>query len=147
MNNSEYNFKSIDNSINKDDKDWTVLSIKITKLKSDISFGCKYCLYRKIAYIDKNNKSYQTGSLFVPINNLKNIIFFFRLLFSGKTFGHFVDIKFNSQSRFTLIESIELPDSNNLLFDKNSKIKISKRVISIPNQKFKFYVEEELEIL
>jgi len=147
MNNEELSFKSIENSININDKDWTVLSIKLTKLKSNIEFGCTYCLYRKIAYLDKYNKSYQTGSLFVPVNNLKNIFFFFRLLFSGKTFGHYVNTKYPNQSRFKLIENIEIENSNNLLFDKNAKMKISKRIIYIPTQKFKFYVEEELEIL
>lgn len=147
MNNIELSFKSIENSINKDDKDWAVLSIKLTTLNASIKFGCKYFLYRKIAYIDRDNKTYQTGCLYVPINNLKSISFFLRLIFSGKTFGHFVDSNHPNQSRISLIESNEIKNSNNLLFDRNSSIRISKRLILIPTQKFKFYVEEELEIL
>lgn len=143
---SEYSFKSIDNSINKENKDWTILSLRITKNKSNVNLGCQYCLYRKIAYLDNGNKTYQTGSLYVPINNLRYIIFFLRLIFSGKTFGHFISLKYPKMYRFKLINTVELENQDNLLFKSDSRIKVSERVLLVPTKKFVFYVKEELEI-
>lgn len=144
---NELSFKSIDNSTNHENKDWAVLSIKITKLKTDINLGCKYCLYRKIAYLDDKNTTYQLGALYVPINNLRNILFFIKLNFSGKTFGHYISIKYPKSFRFKFIGSEVFSNHNNLLFHANSEIRLSKRVLLIPNKKLKFYVEEELEVL
>jgi len=143
---AELSFKSIDNSINKDDKDWAILSMKITKNKSKVDLGCKYCLYRKIAYLDKTNKTYQTGSLYVPLNNIRCITFFLRLIFSGKTFGHFVSLKYPKMYHLELISTTVLENQNNLLFKNFSRIKVSERVLFMPKKKLKFYVKEELEI-
>ena len=140
-------FKSIDNSINKEEKDWTILSIKIVKLDKDLSLGCKYNLYREIAYLDRFNKTYQIGKLYIPINNLKNIWFFICLLISRKTFGHYVDKIYGGQYKIELIKTCEINYNNNLLFDIISKSRISERFVYIPTQNFKFYVEEELEVL
>jgi len=144
---NEFSFKSIENSTNQNNRDWAILSIKIIKIDSQIKIGCKYCLFRKIAYLESNNTTYQTGVLCVPINSLKNILFFLKLNFSGKTFGHYISLKYPNSFRFKLIECKVLSNSNNLLFQTNSKIKVSKRILLVPNRKLKFYVEEEYEIL
>jgi hypothetical protein len=144
---NELSFKSIENSINQNNRDWAILSIKITKLDSKINIGCKYCLYRKIAYLEADNTTYQIGVLFVPINSIKNILFFIKLNFSGKTFGHYISLKYPNSFRFKLIENIDISNTSNLLFQADSKTKVSKRILLVPNRKLKFYVEEEREIL
>lgn len=144
--NEQLSFKSLENSINKDDKDWAILSIKITKNKSSINLGCKYCLHRKIAYLDKYNSTYQIGSLYVPINSFIHVAFFINLIFSRKTFGHFISIRYPEMYRFKLINEIEIDNGSNLLFKSCSKIRISERLLLVPYKKLKFYVQEELEI-
>lgn len=148
----ELNFKSIDNSTNLNNKDWSILSISFfKKIKPEIDLGCRYCLYRRIAYLDDKNKTYQIGSLYVPLNSFHNVWFFIRLMLpnlygKGKTFGHFVSHYYSNSYKFKLINSSESPNQNNLLFASNSKIKVSERILFIPKKKMKFYVVEELEI-
>lgn len=148
----ELNFKSIDNSTNRKNKDWSILSLSfLKKIKPEIDFGCRYCLFRQIAYLDDKNQTYQIGSLYVPLNSFHSVWFFIRLMIpnlygNGKTFGHFVSQNYPNLYEFKLINSSESANQNNLLFASNSKIKISERMLFIPKKKMKFYVVEELEI-
>lgn len=147
----ELNFKSIENSTNQDNKDWSILSLSIKVIKKEIDLGCKYCFYRKILYLNDKNETYQTGTLYIPLSSLHNVWFFFRLMFpnvygKGKTLGHFVSQNYPHSYKFKLVNSYVSTNHSNLLFVSSSKIKVSERMLFIPDKKMKFYVVEELEI-
>lgn len=144
-NKAEFEFKSIDNSKNINDKDWSILSVKITKRPQLFPVKSRFCLCREIAYINADNSVSQIGKLYVPISSISNFIFFIRLLLSRKTFGHFVNDKYGARSEFIVIKSTEPIRSNNIFFDQNSLTMFSSRIIKIKNSQYEFYVEEELE--
>lgn len=145
---NEHVFKSLDNSKNINKKDWIILSLSIKKINEyDVKLGCHYCLVREVAYIDEMNKVYQIGRLYVPINSFDHVLFFLKLFFSRKTFGHYISENFKSNYKIQVIESRLYDNYLNLLFAENCKVNISKRIVLIPMKKYKFYVEEELEVI
>jgi hypothetical protein len=142
----ETEFKSLANSLNKDGLDWSIISVYLTKRPIAFEHPSKFCLCREIAYLNMENKVYQVGKLYVPTNRIRNIIFFIRLAFSRKTFGHFITKHYKDKFKFNVIESSEPTKGYNILFNPNALIRYSKRVVEIKKSKFKFYVEEEFEV-
>ncbi len=148
MNNiNENQFKSLSNSNNERGLDWAIISMRITKRPPKFKHTSKFYLCREIAYLDKDNRIYQVGRLYIPANRIKNLLFFIRLAFSKITFGHFVSEYFKGKYEFKVIESSDPIQGYNLLFNPNSLIKYSKRVVEIRKTKYKFYVEEEFEVI
>jgi hypothetical protein len=148
MNNlNEYAFKSIDNSQNVKGLDWSIISIRITSKPIAFDYPCRFFLCREIAYINIENKVYQIGRLFVPMDSFRNILFFTKLALSRKTFGHFVTSHYGDQYQIKVIESIGPVKGSNILFSPNALVRFSKRIVEIKKFKYGFYVEEELEII
>jgi hypothetical protein len=134
--------KSISHSANNAGLTWCLLTTGIKKYSVPNSKKRILCLYRSIAYINAKNEVHLIGYVYIPLLSIKNILLYFGLLLSRKTFGHYIKNRFNDNISITLIEKVKCDVGTAELWFGLKTSEISRRRIDINNSNRFFYAEE-----
>lgn len=139
-------YKSINYSNKKQEKSWGILSFYINK-KSNFSKSKAFCnlyLSRAILYIERDKTISQIGKMYLPLFNLKYLLFFFKLVMSRKTLGHYLKKNYGNTEDNVTFEVVDEYTSNtkfSVILNKN-KYKVTERIIKVKCSKLTIYVEE-----
>lgn len=139
-------YKSIEYSKQSQNRSWGILSFNVNKTPrfSNPKTLSDIYLSRTILYIEKDKTISQIGKMYIPLFSPKYLYFFFKLIFSRQTLGHYLKKHYDNIENnviFNVKNEFKANTKYSVILNKN-EYDVSERVIVINEPKLLIYVEE-----